>query len=139
MFFADNAGSSDRFNAPRKKNRLGVPVAKRSQHFVPAEKIEVQLREGDLVIELQARLQIFIRQKFAGRSTELFREKIDILLLDGQARGHFVSAVLVDLVRASSQCLDQIKAFNATATSFTDASFVKTDDNCRPMMFVRDA
>src|SRR6267143_736874 len=102
MFFADNAGSSDRFNAPRKKNRLGVPVAKRSQHFVPAE-------------------------------------KIDILLLDGQARGHFVSAVLVDLVRASSQCLDQIKAFNATATSFTDASFVKTDDNCRPLMFVRDA
>src|SRR6266705_1556514 len=139
MFLAHHAPRSDRFNSPRKKKGLRIPIAKRLQHFVPAEKVEVQRRESDLVIELQSRLEILIRQKLASRSTELFRKKIDILLLNGKPRGHFVSAVLVDLVRASSQCLDQIKAFNAATTSFPDTSFLKTDDNYWPMMFVRDA
>src|SRR5229473_3943894 len=139
MFLAHHARRSDRFNSPRKKKGLRIPIAKRLQHFVPAEKIEVQLREIDLVIELQSRLEILIRQKLASRLTELFREKIDILLLNGKPRGHFVSAILLDLVRAASQCLDQIKAFNAATTSFSDASFIKTDDNCGPMMFVCDA
>src|SRR5205807_6181985 len=90
----------------------------RLQHFVPADKIEIQLRETNLVIEPQLRLQIVIRQQLARRLTELFCEKIEILLLNGKPGGHFVSAVLVDLVRASSQCLDQIEAFNAAAAPF---------------------
>src|SRR5712664_4495300 len=71
--------------------------------------------------------------------TELFREKIDILLLNGQPSGHFVSAVLVDLVRRSSQCLHQIEAFDAAAATFTDTVLVNADHNCGPMILVDDA
>src|SRR5439155_22929007 len=62
MSFAYDARRGDRFNCARKKKRLRIPIAERLQHFVPANKIEVQLRETDLVIEPQLRLQIFIRQ-----------------------------------------------------------------------------
>src|SRR6266481_9826423 len=139
MFFAHNAGHGDRLDATRKKKGLWVAITKRLQHFVPPQKIEVQLRETDLMIESQPRLQILFGQKVTRYLMELFREKIEILFLNGKPGGHFVSAVLVDLVRASRQCLHQIEAFNAAAASFPDAILVKTNHNCGPMIFVSDA
>src|SRR6266478_8473318 len=105
MFFAHNAARGVESVAVRKKKGLWVAITKRLQHFVPPQKIEVQLRETDLMIEPQPRLQILIGQKVARNLTELFREKIEILFLNRKSCGHFVSAVLVDPVRASRQCL----------------------------------
>src|SRR5882672_9282110 len=138
MPFADNPWSSDRFNFPRKKQRLGISITKRLQPFVPAEKIEVQFREGDFVIEPQPRLQILVGQKLASRFTELLREKIEILLLNGKPCRHFVSAVFVDLVRAPSQCLHEIETFNAAATPFSDAVLIDTDHNRGAMILTCD-
>src|SRR6266403_3200015 len=139
MFFAHNAGHGDRLDAARKKKGLWVAIAKRLQHFVPPQKIEVQLRETNLMIEPQPRLQILIGQKVTRYLMELFREKIQILFLNGKPRGHFVSAVLVDLVRATTQCLHEIETFDAAAAPFSDAILIKTDHNRRPMVLVRYA
>src|SRR6184192_1390866 len=139
MFFAYNAGHGDRLDAAGKKKGLWVAVAKRLQHFVPPQKIEVQLRETDLMIEPQPRLQILIGQKVTRNLTELFREKIEILFLNRKPRGHFVSAVLVDPVRASRQCLHQIETFNAAAAPFSDAVLVHTNHKRGSMILTCDA
>src|SRR5437763_13850129 len=118
MFFAHNAGHGDQLDAAGKKKGLWVAVAKRLQHFVPPQKIEVQLRETDLMIEPQPRLQILIGQKVTRNLTELFREKIEILFLNRKPRGHFVYAVLVDPVLASRICLYQIDSCTAVSHSF---------------------
>src|SRR5438046_9478479 len=107
MFFAHNAGHGDQLDAAGKKKGLWVAVAKRLQHFVPPQKIEVQLRETDLMIEPQPRLQILIGQKVTSNLTELFREKIEILFLNRKPSSRFVSAVLVDRVRAWRLCVPQ--------------------------------
>src|SRR5947209_7948489 len=138
MLFADNAGRSNRFDFSRKKHWLRISVAEGLQHFVPTEKIEIQFAKIELVIDLQSRLQIFIRQKLARDLPKLFGEKIDILLLNRQACRHFVTAVFVDLVRAAAQRRDEIEAFDAPAASLANTAFIKADDNCRPMKFVRD-
>src|SRR5947207_14762639 len=101
MFFAHNAGHGDQLDAAGKKKGLWVAVAKRLQHFVPSQKIEVQLRETDLMIEPHPRLQILIGQKVTRNLTELFLDKIDILFLTRKPSDHFLSSVLVDPVRAS--------------------------------------
>src|SRR6266566_8374213 len=136
MFFAHNAGHGDRLDAAGKKKGLWVAITKRLQHFVPPQKIEVQLRETDLMIEPQPRVQILIGQKVTRYLMELFREKIEIPLLNGKSCGHFVSAVLVDLVRASTQCLHQIETFDAAAAPFSDAIRIKTYHNRGPMVLV---
>ena len=38
-----------------------------------------------------------------------------------------------------SQCLNQIKTFNAAAAPFSDAVLVNADHNCGAMILVRDA
>src|SRR5207302_7047726 len=138
MFFADNSGRSNRFDFSRKKQRLRISVAEWLEHFVPAEKIEIQFAKIDLVINLQSRLQIFIRQKLARDLPKLLGEKIDILLLNRQACRHFVTAVFVDLVGAATQRRNEIEAFDAATASFADTAFIKTNDDRRPMKFVRD-
>ena len=40
MVFADNSRRDCRFDPAREKNRLRIAIAKRLEHFVPAEKIE---------------------------------------------------------------------------------------------------
>src|SRR6266480_2086948 len=52
---------------------------------------------------------------------------------------HFVPAVLVDLVRASTQCLHETETFDAAAAPFSDAILIKTYHNRRPMVLVRYA
>src|SRR5438045_8942293 len=106
MFFAHDAGHGDRLDAAGKKKGLWVAVAKRLQHFVPPQKIEVQLRETDLMIEPQPRLQILIGQKVTRNLMELFREKIEILLLNRKLSGHIVSDFIVDTLHSSSVLCD---------------------------------
>src|SRR5438045_9578490 len=125
MFFAHNAGHGDRLDAAGKKKGLWVAITKRLQHFVPPQKIEVQLRETDLMIEPQPRLQILIGQKVTRYLMELFREKIEILFLNRKPCGHFVSAVLVDLVRSSTQCLRESACFGAGAATFSGSILMK--------------
>ena len=57
-------------------------------------------------------------KEFAGDRAELVREKIGIRFLNCQARGHFVAAILLQLLTAGSQRLHQMKTFDAAAASF---------------------
>src|SRR2546421_11495827 len=138
MFFTDHARGGRRFDAASKEKRLPVPIAKWLKHFVPTKKIEIQFREIELVIDVQSRLQIFIRQRCACHLSKFFREKIDIRLLNCEPGGHLMSPVLVDLFRAKSQRLHQIKTFNAAAATLSDAAFIKSDHNRWAMKLVRD-
>src|SRR5713101_5532778 len=91
------------------------------------------------MVEPKSRLQIFIRQKFARCLAKRFREKIDILFLNRQSRGHLVPAVLADLVRASGQSFDRIRSLNTASASLPPSFFVKPDYDCRSMILANNS
>src|SRR5215469_7292880 len=72
MLVLHNSWRRDWLDLARKEPRLRVAVSKRLQHFVPVQKIDVDLRERQLMVELQTRLQRFIRKKLARDVTESF-------------------------------------------------------------------
>src|SRR3984893_7041285 len=62
MLIVDHARRRDRMHLARQKQRLRISIAKRLQHFVPAQKIDIDVSQTELMIESQARLQIILRQ-----------------------------------------------------------------------------
>src|SRR6266403_2312977 len=73
----------DRLDFAGKKKRRRISIAEWLEHFVPVEKIAIEFRKRELMIDAQICRggQILIRQKFARRATESFRKKVDIFLL----------------------------------------------------------
>ena len=137
MFLADQSRRSGRFDSPREKQRLRIAVPEGLKRFMPPKKIEVQFRESNLVIEAQPRLQILIRQKFARDPAKFFLQKIDIRRANSEPGGHCVTAEFFETFCAATQCLHEIKSFDATTTPFPDAAFIKSDHKGRPVIFVR--
>src|SRR5207248_5094964 len=82
MFVIYHTRRRNRLDFARKKKRRRISVAKRLQHLVPAEKIEVEIGEGNLVIEPQTGLQTFIREQLARNPTELRGEYVDFLFIN---------------------------------------------------------
>src|SRR4029450_8983453 len=54
MLFVDYPGKRDRLDLARKKKRLGISISKWLQHFVPAQKIYIDLRERQLMVQSHA-------------------------------------------------------------------------------------
>jgi hypothetical protein len=61
MLFLQDLGLSCRLDGAREKNGLEIAIAERLERLVPAEQISVELRKGQLVIQVQTRLEIFFR------------------------------------------------------------------------------
>src|SRR5436190_11555318 len=75
-----------------KKQRVRVAVSKRLQHFVPAQKLEADLGECQLVVESQTRLQRIFGKKLARGFTKCFSKAIEIFFAHCQSGRHFMSA-----------------------------------------------
>jgi len=59
MLFVDYPGKRDRLDPTRQKKWLGISISKWLQHFVPAQKIYIDLRERQLMVQSHARLKSF--------------------------------------------------------------------------------
>ena len=105
---------------------------------MPVEETEVEFGKQHFVIEAQTRLQLLVGQKLARGAPKLLGKRGEIFLVDAQARGHFVPAVLVDLIGALRQSSDEIQTFDAATAAFANPVLIEPDDNRRPMVFVRD-
>src|ERR1051326_5097847 len=139
MIFADKAWSQNLFDSSREEQRLWITIAEWLEHFVPAQKIEIQFRKTDLVVDTKPWLQIFIGQPLTRDGTELIREKIDILFPNGETSGHFVSAVLVQLFGAKCERVHEVQSLDTAPASFTHAIIINADDDRWPVIFMRNS
>src|SRR5437762_9880834 len=80
MLFIHHARGRDRLDFTRKEQRLRIPVSKWLQHLVPAQKIDVDLGERQLVVESQTRLQRFLREEYACGAATCLQKTIEFLV-----------------------------------------------------------
>src|SRR5215475_1917924 len=59
MLFVHYARCCDRLDFAREEKRLGVSVSKRLQLFVPAEKMDIDVGEGEFMVQSHARSKSF--------------------------------------------------------------------------------
>ena len=90
------------------------------------------------MVDTQSRLEIFIGQQLAGGAAEIVGERFEMLRLQGKTCGHFVAAVLVDLVRALTERLDQIQTLDAAPAAFAQAVFIKPNHDRGPMILMHN-
>ena len=109
MFFINYSRRSDRLDLARKEKRLGISVSKRLQHLVPPQKIHIDLRERQLVVQSHARLQSFVGKKFTRDFAKSFGKEAEILL--ASARPAAISCP-PNLSRPSAQRLNASTRFN---------------------------
>src|SRR5947209_6491413 len=65
MFFVHDARRRDGLDFARKEKRLRISISERLQHFVPAQKFDIDLSERELMIQSQAGLQCFFGKQLA--------------------------------------------------------------------------
>src|SRR5207247_8889289 len=92
----------DRFDGARKKNRLRISTSERLQQFVPAQKLHIDVRERQLMIEAQTALQSFFRKHVLRRGAKCLSESSEIFFAQRQAGRHFVAAEFLKCSRATS-------------------------------------
>src|SRR4029453_672498 len=138
MLFVHYARRCDRLDFARKKKWLGISISKRLQHFVPAQKIYIDLRERQLMVQSHASLKSFFGKSFTRSFAKCPSKEIEIFLLQCNTRGHFVSAEFVESLRAKAQRTDEIQPLNTSSASFTDSVFVEAYYDGRPMIFSSD-
>jgi hypothetical protein len=102
MLFVDYPGKCDRLDLARKEKRLEISVSKWLQHFVPPQKIYIDLRECQLMVQSHARSKSFFRKNFTCSFAKCFRKEVEIFLVQCKTRGHFVSAEFVESLRAAA-------------------------------------
>ena len=118
-----------------KEKRLWISISKRLQHFVPTQKLDIDVRKCQLVVQAQRRLQRFFGKKLACDGAKCFGKAMKIFLAHCESGCHFVSAVFVEAVSAMSQRRDHVQSFDASSASLADSVLVETDHNCWSMIF----
>ena len=116
-----------RLDLAREEKRLGISISKWLQHFVPAQKIYIDLRERQLMVQSHARLKSFFGKKFTRSFAKSFSKDVEILLVQRKTRRHFVPAEFVESLCTAAQRFDQIQPFNASSASFADSVLVEAD------------
>src|SRR5579884_1458677 len=139
MLVVDHARRRDRFHFARQEERLRIAVSKRLQHLVPAQELNVELGKRQLVVELQARLQGFLRQQFGSRSAKRFSKQMELLFAQRHSGRHLVSAIFFKNGCAPTQGLNQIQSLDASATPLACSLFVKPHNNRGSMIFAGEA
>src|SRR6266496_644735 len=138
MLIVHHPRRCDRLDRPRKEKRLGISISKRLQHFMPAQKIYIDLRERQLMVQSHARLKSLFGKNLTCNFAKCFSKEVEILLVQCKTRGHFVSAEFVESLRAAAQRFDEIQPLNASSASFADSILVKANDDCGSMISSSD-
>src|SRR4029453_15867744 len=138
MIFIDDPGKRDRLHPARKEKRLGISISKRLQYFMPAQKIYIDLRERQLMVQSHARLKSFFGKNFTCSFAKCFSKQVEIFCVQCKTGGHFVSAEFVESLRAAAQRFDRIQPLNASSASFADSILIKANDDCRSMISSSD-
>ena len=95
----------------------------------------VDLAEREFRIEVQARLEL-LGGKFARTRAESIAQFGEPRLVQREAGGHLVSAVLFQQAGAARECGDEREAFDAASAAFTHALVVEADDERRAIMLL---
>src|SRR5438067_11316599 len=111
---------------------MKICVAERFQRLVPAQQLGVQLREHQLVIEMEPRLQIVVGQKSARGFSKCFSEGCEVFFPNGQARRHFVTAEFLQMRRAMVERRYERQAFNAASASLSESGRIEGDQDRGP-------
>src|SRR5882724_1113911 len=135
MFFVYDTRRRDWLNFTRKKQRLRISISKRLQHFVPAQKIDVDVGERQLIVQSQARLQRFVGKNFARNVMKGLGKEIEIFFAHSKTGRHLMPAIFVEAIGATIQRFDQIQSFDASSAAFAHAVLVETDHNRGAMIF----
>src|SRR5262249_38296707 len=108
MLFIQHTGRSDWLDFTRKKQWLRIAISKRLQHFMPAQEIDVHVRERQFMVQSQAGLQGVFGKKVARGAAKCFSKTIEIFFVQCQARSHFVSAEFFKQSAATLQRVNKI-------------------------------
>src|SRR5207247_9037202 len=103
-----------------KKKRLWISISKRLQHFVPTQKLDIDVRKCQLLVQAQRRFQRFFRKKLACDGAKCFGKAMKIFLAQCESGCHFVSAVFVVAVSDMSQRRDIVQLFAASSSTIAD-------------------
>ncbi len=136
MLVLHDPDRSSRFNFARKKKRLRIGIAERLKHFVPVKKFEIDIRKCQLVIEAQPRLQFVVRQHITGDSAKSLQRKHPLFLPESQGRQPSHGRRISPGIGAPAERLHQMKTRNAAAASFAKTAIIKSNHDCRTMIFV---
>jgi len=93
MLFVQHTRRCDWLDFTCKKQRLGIAVSKRLQHFMPTQEIDVDVRKRQFVVQSEAGLQGVFGKKFARGAAKRFGKTIEIFLAQRQSRSHFTGRV----------------------------------------------
>src|SRR5262245_9145619 len=127
MFIVHYPRRRDRLHVACKEKRLWISISKWLQHFVPAQKLYIDLCERQLMVQSHARLQSFFGKNAARHFAKSLGKMFEIFFVQCKARGHFVPAKFVESLSAATQRFDQIQPLDASSASFADSILVKAD------------
>src|SRR5215470_18852350 len=96
MFIVHYPRWCDRLDFARQEKRLRISTSKGLQHFVPAQKIDIDLRERELMVQSHARLKSFFGKTFTCNFAKSFCKEVEIFLAQCKTGRHFVSAEFAD-------------------------------------------
>ena len=134
-FSFEHSRRRDRLDFARKEKRLRISISERLQHFVPAQKIDIDLGERQLMIESQARLQMLHQKEARARHAKCFGKAIEIFLAQRKPAAISCPPNFSSVSAQRVQRFDQVQSFDASSASLADAVLVETDHNCGPMIF----
>ena len=92
----------------REKKRRGISATEGLKHFVPLEKISIEFRKRQLVVDVEATLQALVREQLARHPQKFPCEHVDFFFANGKACRHFVSAKFLQDSAATLQGFNEI-------------------------------
>ena len=128
VLFLHHARLASEGHAAGEKERLRVGHAEGLEGLVVGEQLVVDFAEGEFGVEVEAGLELLGGKSDAGVGEEGGAEFGEARLLDGQAGGHFVTAVLFQKLAARPERGDEREAGDAASAAFAGAGFIEADD-----------
>src|SRR6266550_9361586 len=126
------------FGSSRHEQRLGIADAERFQHIQLSQQRQADRGKFQRRVHFQQRQQMFLGERLAHGSLESFSEIIELRRLDRQTTSIFMAAEFLQMLSATAESVDQVKAADAPRRAFTVAA-VKTNDHRGTVIFFDDA
>src|SRR5207253_7719350 len=120
-----------RFHRRRDKGRLRISITEWLQHFMPMQQIEVDFRQPDFSVEVQAWSEPFVRQLPAHGIQKLLAEFRQIFFVQTHPCRHFVPAKFFQRSAGFAEGPHDRTTLDTASASFSSAALVKSDNNRR--------